>query len=101
MICCARTMPRDSVITDVMGLSRRRMIEAIVAGESDPMRLAARVPDFLNGDGEFESSFAPSPSTCACAESRPGPIRNRTLRSPHVRRKKSHGQPLNSGVTLL
>jgi hypothetical protein len=28
------------VITDVMGLSGRRMIEAIVAGESDPMRLA-------------------------------------------------------------
>jgi hypothetical protein len=28
------------VITDVMGLSGRRMIEAIVAGESDPMRFA-------------------------------------------------------------
>ena len=31
----------DSVITDVMGLSGRRMIEAIIAGETNPMRLAA------------------------------------------------------------
>src|SRR5271169_4005981 len=31
----------DSVITDVMGLSGRRMIEAIIGGESDPIRLAA------------------------------------------------------------
>ncbi len=30
----------DSLITDVMGLSGRRMIEAIIAGETDPMRLA-------------------------------------------------------------
>jgi transposase len=30
-----------SVITDVMGLSGRRMIEAIIAGETNPMRLAA------------------------------------------------------------
>jgi transposase len=31
----------DSVITDIMGLSGRRMIEAIIAGETDPTRLAA------------------------------------------------------------
>jgi transposase len=31
----------DSVITDIMGLSGRRMIEAIIAGETDPARLAA------------------------------------------------------------
>src|SRR5208283_3736564 len=31
----------DSVITDVMGLSGRRMIEAIIGGETDPIRLAA------------------------------------------------------------
>ena len=30
----------DSVITDIMGLSGRRMIEALIAGESDPERLA-------------------------------------------------------------
>ena len=30
----------DSLITDVIGLSGRRMIEAIIAGESDPIRLA-------------------------------------------------------------
>jgi transposase len=30
----------DSAITDIMGLSGRRMIEAIVAGETDPARLA-------------------------------------------------------------
>ena len=30
----------DSLITDVMGLSGRRMIEAIIAGETDPIRLA-------------------------------------------------------------
>ena len=30
----------DSVITDIMGLSGRRMIEALIAGESDPGRLA-------------------------------------------------------------
>jgi transposase len=29
----------DSVITDVIGLSGRRMIEALIAGESDPARL--------------------------------------------------------------
>jgi transposase len=31
----------DSVITDIIGLSGRRMIEAIIAGETDPTRLAA------------------------------------------------------------
>lgn len=31
----------DSVISNVLGLSGRRMIEAMVAGESDPARLAA------------------------------------------------------------
>ncbi len=31
----------DTVITDIMGLSGRKMIEAIIAGETDPMRLAA------------------------------------------------------------
>src|SRR5260221_252949 len=30
----------DSLISDVMGLSGRRMIEAIIAGEGDPIRLA-------------------------------------------------------------
>ncbi|MBV8093170.1 MAG: IS110 family transposase [Acetobacteraceae bacterium] len=30
----------DSVISDIMGLSGRRMIEALIAGESDPARLA-------------------------------------------------------------
>ena len=30
----------DSVISDVIGLSGRRMIEALIAGESDPVRLA-------------------------------------------------------------
>jgi transposase len=30
----------DSVITDIMGLSGRKMIEALIAGESDPERLA-------------------------------------------------------------
>src|SRR6201987_3182612 len=30
----------DSVLTDIMGLSGRRMIEAVIAGESDPERLA-------------------------------------------------------------
>lgn len=30
----------DSVITDIMGLSGRRMVEAIIAGETDPVRLA-------------------------------------------------------------
>jgi transposase len=30
----------DSVITDIMGLSGRKMIEALIAGESDPVRLA-------------------------------------------------------------
>jgi len=30
----------DSVISDVMGLSGRKMIEALIAGESDPERLA-------------------------------------------------------------
>jgi transposase len=31
----------DSVITDIMGLSGRRMIEALIAGETDPEALAA------------------------------------------------------------
>jgi transposase len=31
----------DSVITDIIGLSGRRMIEALIAGESDPQTLAA------------------------------------------------------------
>jgi transposase len=31
----------DSVITDIMGLSGRRMIEALIAGEPDPNALAA------------------------------------------------------------
>src|SRR5208283_3039257 len=31
----------DTVITDIMGLSGRKMIEAIIAGETDPIRLAA------------------------------------------------------------
>jgi transposase len=31
----------DSVITDIVGLSGRRMIEALIAGESDPQALAA------------------------------------------------------------
>jgi transposase len=31
----------DSVITDIMGLSGRRMIEALIAGETDPNALAA------------------------------------------------------------
>jgi len=30
----------DSVISDVMGLSGRTMVEALIAGESDPDRLA-------------------------------------------------------------
>jgi len=30
----------DSVITDIMGLSGRKMIEALIAGESDPTKLA-------------------------------------------------------------
>ena len=30
----------DSVISDIMGLSGRKMIEALIAGESDPERLA-------------------------------------------------------------
>ncbi len=30
----------DSVISDIVGLSGRRMIEALVAGESDPIKLA-------------------------------------------------------------
>src|SRR5438874_4789318 len=30
----------DSVITDIMGLSGRRMIEALIAGETDPLALA-------------------------------------------------------------
>jgi transposase len=30
----------DSVISDVMGLSGRKMIEALIAGESDPEQLA-------------------------------------------------------------
>jgi len=30
----------DSVISDVMGLSGRRMIEALIAGQSDPEQLA-------------------------------------------------------------
>ena len=30
----------DSVITDIMGLSGRRMVEAIIAGETNPARLA-------------------------------------------------------------
>ena len=30
----------DSVITDVMGMSGRAMIEALIAGESDPAKLA-------------------------------------------------------------
>ena len=30
----------DSVISDIMGLSGRRMVEALIAGESDPERLA-------------------------------------------------------------
>jgi transposase len=30
----------DSVITDIMGLSGRKMIEALIAGESDPAKLA-------------------------------------------------------------
>jgi len=28
------------VITDVMGLSRRKMIEALIAGQKDPAKLA-------------------------------------------------------------
>ncbi len=31
----------DSVITDIVGLSGRRMIEALIAGETDPQTLAA------------------------------------------------------------
>src|ERR1700720_100013 len=34
----------DSVITDIMGLSGRRMIEALIAGETDPFALAALAP---------------------------------------------------------
>ena len=30
----------DSVITDIMGLSGRKMIEALIAGERDPAKLA-------------------------------------------------------------
>ena len=31
----------DSVIADIMGVSGRRMVEAIIAGETDPAKLAA------------------------------------------------------------
>jgi transposase len=31
----------DSVITDILGLTGRRMIEALIAGETDPFALAA------------------------------------------------------------
>ena len=34
----------DSVITDIMGLSGRRMIEALIAGETDPFALAVLGP---------------------------------------------------------
>src|ERR1700731_2685686 len=34
----------DSVITDIMGLSGRRMIEALIAGETDPFALGALAP---------------------------------------------------------
>jgi transposase len=30
----------DSVVTDIMGLSGRKMIEAMIAGQTDPAKLA-------------------------------------------------------------
>jgi hypothetical protein len=40
----------DSVITDIMGLSGRRMIEALIAGETDPF--ACCRPDRRDLDGK-------------------------------------------------
>ena len=44
-----------SVITDIMGLSGRRMIKAIIAGETDPMRLAALAHRRIKAPREIEA----------------------------------------------
>ena len=50
----------DSVIRDIVGISGRRMIEALIAGRTDPQALAALA------DGRLDCNVEPfaSPSKC-------------------------------------
>jgi transposase len=56
----------DSVITDIMGVSGRKMIEALIAGEEDPAKLARGRPSSKGLPGEL----ARGPSR-ACHEEPP------------------------------
>jgi hypothetical protein len=67
----------DSVITDVMGMSGRAMIEALIAGESNPAKLAnlanyrlkvsqEKLREALRG-GYYPSKLTAPVSAIACA----------------------------------
>ena len=58
--------PGNSVISDIMGMTGRAMLEAIIGGESDPVKLAALAhprikspPEKLREGGAWQDHAAP------------------------------------------
>lgn len=60
----------DSVVSDVVGLSARRMIEALIRGESDPQTLAALADRRLHAMRAIAVSRASKWSRCSCSRKR-------------------------------
>jgi len=60
----------DSVISDVMGLSGRRMIEALIAGQSDPEQLAQLAHRRIKACPGVGRGHRPRSSAKRCAASR-------------------------------
>jgi len=87
----------DWVICDVMGLSGRKMIEALIGGESDPERLAQLAHRRIKATPEMlrepcaVASLSITASCCACICSRSTPSTRQSNRS--IRRSTSGSSP--------
>jgi transposase len=70
----------DSAITDIIGLSGRRMLEALIAGETDPTKLAAlahprvKAPPEQLREALRGRSWRTTASCCGCTFSRSTPL---------------------------
>jgi transposase len=62
----------DSVISDVMGLSGRKMIEALIGGESDPEQLAQLAHRRIKACPGVGRGRRPRSSARRCAAASPG-----------------------------
>jgi transposase len=84
------TITRASVISDILGLSGRRMIDALIAGDTDPEALAAlahrrinATPDAVEAArrGRAVASPGVTASCCDCISSRSTPATRRSVTS--------------------